>query len=289
MAVGDLFRGIVAAMRQELVQGDYIQADETTVPVQTSEKTGKNHQGYLWEYSRPGRNVIFDFQMGRSREGPRKMVEGFGGTLQCDGYSAYDKIGGEGMRFAGCWAHVRRGFVDAVKAAGNDPVALAIVVKINALYRVEREARVQKLTAEERLKLRKEKSHPLMAPLKEAILDAQKKATPASTLGKACTYALNQWDRAQIYLDNGVVEIDQNLCENAIRPVALGRKNWLHVGSETAGPRVAAILSIVETCRRLNIDLHQYLLDILPGLTERPASVLKSLTPLAWKAAQDRR
>jgi transposase len=286
MGVGDLTQGIVREMRAELLRGEYTQADETRAPVQTVEKTGKNHQAYLWEYSCPGGNVIFDFQMGRSREGPRRMLAGFTGILQCDGFSAYDKIGGEGMCVAGCWAHVRRGFVDAVKAAGKDPVALAIVARINALYRVEREARKQKLSATERRQLRQEQSVPLMAPLKEAILEAQLVATPSSALGKACRYALNQWDRLQVYLDRGIVEIDQNLCENAIRPIALGRKNWLHIGSEQAGPRVAAIISIVETCRRLKIDLREYLLDVLPGLSERPARELSQLTPLAWKAAR---
>lgn len=289
MAVGDLLRALVLVMIQELVQGRYVQADETTVPVQTTEKKGKNHQGYLWEYSCPEGNVIFDFQMGRSREGPRKMLAHFRGILQCDGYAAYDKIGGEGMRIAGCWAHARRGFVDAVKAAGKDPVALAIVAKINGLYRVEREAREQELSAQQRLALRLEKSVPQMTAIKEAIKEAQKHATPASTLGKACAYTLNQWDRLQIYLSDGVVEIDQNLCENAIRPVALGRKNWLHIGSATAGPRIAAILSVVETCRRLDIDIREYLLDILPGLSERPVSQLRDLTPAAWKAARTER
>lgn len=286
MAVGDLCQGIVGAMRAELLRGEYTQADETRVAVQTADKTGRNHQAYLWEYSCPRGNVIFDFQMGRSREGPRRMLAGFTGILQCDGFSAYDKIGGEGMCVAGCWAHVRRGFVDAVKAAGKDPVALAIVARINALYRVEREARKQKLSAADRQELRQEQSLPLMAPLKEAILEAQQLVTPASALGKACRYALNQWERLQVYLEHGIVEIDQNLCENAIRPIALGRKNWLHIGSEQAGPRVAAIISIVETCRRLKIDLREYLLDVLPGLSERPARELSQLTPLAWKAAR---
>ena len=160
------------------------------------------------------------------------------------------------------------------------------MARINALYRVEREARKLKLSAAERRQLRQKRSLPLMAPLKEAIVEAQQLATPSSSLGKACRYALNQWDRLQLYLDRGIVEIDQNLCENAIRPIALGRKNWLHIGSEQAGPRVAAILTLVETCRRLMIDPREYLLDVLPGLSERPARELNQLTPLAWKAAR---
>ena len=215
------------------------------------------------------------------------MLERFTGTLQCDGYAAYQKIGGEGMRFAGCWAHARRGFVNAVKAAGSDPVALAIVAKINGLYRVEREAReARDPSVASRRQLRQEKSLPQMGPLHQAILEAQKSATPASALGKACSYALNQWKRLQVYLEDGQIEIDQNLCENAIRPIAVGRKNWLHIGSPWAGPRVAAILTVFETCRRLKIDPKEYLLAVLPGLSERPARDLEKLTPAAWQAAR---
>ncbi len=282
MRMGDLCKSIVTAMRAELLNGDYIQADETPVAVQTGRTPGKNHQAYLWEYSRPAGPVIFDFQIGRGREGPRKFLGQYAKVLQCDGYNAYDKIGGEQIIFAGCWAHARRGFVNAVKAAGKDPVALAIVAKINALYRVEREARRENLPAQERYKLRQEKSLRQMAPLRAAIEEAQKTTTPASTLGKACSYALNQWKRLQVYLQHGQVEIDQNLCENAIRPVALGRKNWLHIGSEMAGPKVAAIISVIETCRRLNIDVKEYLLDVLPGLSEQPTQKVPTLTPMAW-------
>ena len=217
------------------------------------------------------------------------MLGDYGGVFQCDGYGAYDKIGGSTIRFAGCWAHARRGFVNAVKAAGSDPVALAIVAKINALYRVEREAREQKHTFAQRLALRRARSAPQMGPLQEAILAAQKEALPASALGKACAYALNQWGRLQVYLEDGQIEIDQNLCENAIRPIALGRKNWLHIGSPWAGPRVAAILSVVETCQRLRIDVREYMLDVLPGLADRSRREQARLTPAAWKAARAQR
>ena len=125
-----------------------------------------------------------------------------------------------------------------------------------------------------------------MAPLRAAIEAAQRQSTPASALGKACAYALNQWKRLQVYLEHGQVEIDQNLCENAMRPVAIGRKNWLHLGSESVGPSAAAIFSVVETCRRLKIDVREYLLDILPGLSERSSHDLPNLTPAAWLAAR---
>jgi hypothetical protein len=125
-----------------------------------------------------------------------------------------------------------------------------------------------------------------MEEIRKAVAAALEKATPSSYLAKACSYLQNQWNRLQVYLSDGVVEIDNNHCENAIRPIALGRKNWLHVGHELAGPNVAAIMSVVETCRRLGINPREYLLDVLPGLSERPVSDLKKLTPTAWLAAR---
>src|SRR5262245_24834711 len=109
---------------------------------------------------------------------------------------------------------------------------------------------------------------------------------PGGTLAKACAYALGQWSRLEQYLKDGRIEIDNNWCEGGIRPLALGRKNWLHIGSEAAGPKVAAIMSIVETCRRLDINLRAYLNDVLPKLGDWPAKRVAELTPTAWKAAQ---
>ena len=127
-----------------------------------------------------------------------------------------------------------------------------------------------------------------MATLKTRLLEIRQAALPAGLLAKACDYALGQWEQIEKYLHHGEVEIDNNACENAIRPIALGRKNWLHIGSENAAPNIAAILSIRETCRRLGINTRDYLLDVLPGLSERPQSDLSKLTPMAWKKRQSR-
>jgi len=277
---------ISGALRAELLAGTYIQADETTVKVQSERTVGRNHQGYLWEYSRPGGAVVFDFQMGRSREGPRQFLGGFNGILQSDGYAAYDDLGGPGLTHAGCLAHARRGFVDALKVTPEDPAAKAILAEFGRLYAVEKQARESALSCGERAHLRRLRSVPVLTGLQEKIIVLRQGVLPQSVLGKACDYALGQWARLILYASHGEVEIDNNWCENAIRPIAVGRKNWLHIGSEQAGPRIAAIMSVIETCRRLGINVRDYLMDVLPRIPSWPARRIAELTPQAWAAAQ---
>lgn len=285
LAAGSLLRAVVGAQRLELLAGGYIQADETTMPCQTGEKTGRNHRAFVWEFSRPGGIVSFDFQMGRGREGPREFLQGFRGKLQCDGYPAYAQLG-EGIVYVGCGAHLRRGFVDAAKVSPLDPLAPEILARFGELYAVEKEAREGRLRPQARLALRQARSVPIMAALKTRLVEIRQQIPPGGKLAQACDYALGQWSRWEEYLQDGALEIDNNWCEGSIRPLALGRKNWLHVGSPEAGPKIAAIASIVETCRRLDINLRAYLLDILPKLGDWPISRVGELTPTAWKAAQ---
>jgi hypothetical protein len=285
LAAGGLLSAVVGAQRLELLAGGYIQADETTVPCQTGEKTGRNHQAYMWEFSRPGDVVVFDFQMGRGRAGPLAFLKGFRGKLQSDGYAAYDELG-EGIVYVGCLAHARRGFVDAAKVSPLDPLPPEVIDRIAQLYAVEKEARAAGLGPEARLALRQAKSAPVMATLKTRLVEVRQQIPPGGKLAQACDYALGQWSRLEEYLCDGRIEIDNNWCEGAIRPLALGRKNWLHIGSPEAGPKVAAIASIVETCRRLDINLRAYLRDVLPRLGQWPIKRVGELTPTAWKAAQ---
>jgi hypothetical protein len=223
--------------------------------------------------------------MGRGREGPATFLKGFVGTLQCDGYAAYDDLG-EGIVYAGCMSHARREFVDAAKVAPLDPRPTEVIGRFGELYAVEQQARQMGLGAAQRLALRQSKSVPVMASLKERLVGLRQELAPGGTLAKACDYTLGQWSRLEVYLKDGQIEIDNNWCEGAIRPLALGRKNWLHVGSEGAGPKVAAIASIVETCRRLDVNLRRYLMAILPTLGDWPIHRVAELTPTAWKAAQ---
>lgn len=151
---------------------------------------------------------------------------------------------------------------------------------------MESQARQAALGPEARRELRQTQSVPVMALLKQRLVAIRQEIAPGGTLAKACDYTLGHWSRLEEYLRDGRIEIDNNWCEGAIRPLALGRKNWLHIGSEQAGPKVAAIASIVETCRRLDINLRKYLNDVLPRLGQWPINRVAELTPTAWKAAQ---
>lgn len=285
LAAGGLLQAVVRAQRLELLAGGYLQADETTVPCQTGERTGRNHRAFIWEFSEPGGRVVFEFEWGRGREGPREFLQGFRGKLQSDGYGAYDKLG-EGIVYVGCMAHARRGFVEMAKLAPLNPVPREILERFAKLYAIEKEARDGALNSEARLALRQAKSVALMAALKTRLVEIRQQIAPGGKLSQACDYALGQWTRLEEYLRDGRIEIDNNWCEGAMRPWAVGRKNWLHIGSPEAGPKIAAIASIVETCRRLDIPLRDYLRDLLPNLGEWPSNRVAELTPTAWKAAQ---
>jgi transposase len=282
MRVGELLRPISAAMGQELLSGSYIQADETTVGVQMHDGRGKNHQAYLWEYSHPAGPVVFDFRLGREREGPKRFLGNFEGLLQSDGYGAYDHIGGPGLVHAACWAHARRKFFDAVKLNPKDTTSIQVVAQMDELFGIDAQARQEGLNQIDRQVLRLDKSKPLLAEIKTSIQAARTGALPKSALAKACDYTLTLWSRLSRFLEYPELELSNNLAENAMRPVALGRRNWIHVGSKEAGPRVAAIISIVETCRRLRLPLRDYLSSVLPGLADFPSNRVAELTPNAW-------
>jgi transposase len=282
MRVGELLRPISGAMAGELLAGNYIQADETPVGVQSERVRGKNHQAYLWQYSRPGGAVVFDFRMGREREGPKRFLGNFQGILQSDGYAAYDHVGGSNIVHAACWAHARRKFFQAVELNPQDQTAIRIVAQIDKLFEIDARAREQGLSRQHRHLLRLEKSKPLLDEIKTQIAAARSCALPKSVLAKACNYTLTLWTRLTRFLEHPELELSNNLAENAMRPVAIGRRNWIHIGSEEAGPRVAAIVSIVETCRRLKIPARVYLSSILPGLAGFPINRIAELTPSAW-------
>lgn len=283
LSAGELFLPMMEVFKADLLAAGYIQADETPVGVQSEETTGRNHQAYEFQYSRPRGPVVFDFQMSRSREGPARFLKNYSGILQCDGYAGYDKVGTPQMVRAGCMAHARRKFNDVLKLDPQDRESAGVLALIAKLYAVEKEARENNLSHEQRGALRQEKSIRLMQELRAKIGQVALTALPASKLGQACTYALKQWPRLLAFLDNGRIEIDQNLAENSMRPLALGRRNWIHIGSEEAGPKIAAVLSIFATCKRLGINLRDYLNDVLPKLPDWPASKVAELSPLRWR------
>ena len=282
MRVGELLQPVVSAMRRDLLESGYLQADETIVPVQMHDKRGADHQAYLWQYGKPGGETVFDFQLGRGREGPKKFLAEWEGILQTDGYAAYDRVGGPKLVHVGCWAHARRKFVEAVKVNPDDGEAAAMVLRMDALFLVDREARQQQSSHHERVALRREHAMPWLEEIRQECLRLSKTVLPKSALGQAVSYTRNMWPKLERCLEFGEVELSNNLAENSMRPVALGRKNWLHVGSAQAGPKVAAIMSVIESCRRLGVPVKQYLMKVLPGMSRRSMAQVAELTPARW-------
>jgi transposase len=284
MTIGEMLMPVAEAMRRRLLAGTYIQADETPVDVQTHDGSGTNHQGYLWQYGTPGGMTVFDFRMSRKREGPLNFLLNYEGLLQTDAYAAYDRVGGAKMVHAGCWSHARRYFIDAIKLNKQDATSIRAVELMDKLFLIDAQAREEKMNHATRHALRRQHAPPLLEEIRNHILAMSKTVLPKSAAGQACSYTLAIWKRLTRFLDYPELELSNNLAENSMRPIAVGRSNWIHIGSEQAGPRVAAILSAVESCRRLKIPVRDYLADILPGLASAPIQRIADITPAAWAA-----
>jgi hypothetical protein len=215
-------------------------------------------------------------------KGPKRFLGDWEGILQTDGYQAYEGIGGPKMVHVGCWAHARRKFVDAVKVNPQDAEAIKMVTRMDALFLVDRDPRQKGLDLEARLSQRRELAQPWVDEIEQECRRLSKTTLPQSALGKAAAYTLSQWKKLARCLEYEQVELSNNLAENSMRPVAVGRKNWLHVGSMKAGPKVAAILSVMESCRRVGVPVKEYLSAVLPGLERRTTKQVAELTPARW-------
>jgi transposase len=291
LRVGELLIPVVGAMKSGLLAGNYIQADETHVGVQTPDKKGENHRGYFWQYSAPDRGVVFEFEMTRGKKVAKEFFKDYGGILHTDGYAAYDKdIGAKGLTHACCLAHARRGFIDAIKvqtkAHATDAKLERVVALMDGLFAIDREAREQKLSLDARHALRQERAPAILSELHALLLERKAAGTilPQSVAGKAISYTLNRWVELTQFMSHPVIELSTNWAENSMRPIAIGRRNWLHLGSKEAGPRIAAIFSIVESCRKLGVPIRKYLAEVLPGLADRSIQSLTELTPAAYAA-----
>jgi transposase len=209
MRVGELLTPIVGVMRRELLRGTYIQADETPVDVQMHDGRGQNHQAYLWQYGTPGGGVIFDFRLGREREGPKQFLQHFDGILQTDGYAAYDHIGGPKMVHAACWSHSRRKFIDAIKLNPKDQPAIRIAKLMDDLFAIDAEARAENMDHAARHARRQRHAPPLLADIRAQILAAQKNALPKSATGKAANYTLALWNKLTLFLEYPELELSK--------------------------------------------------------------------------------
>ena len=279
------------AILHELLHGNYLQIDETMIRLMDPDSPGKARNSYFWVIVRPGHGVLFHFDPGRSHQVAVDLLGDFTGRLQSDGYGAYRCLASRntGLELFGCWAHARRKFVEAVDA--NGPDAVWYVMEIQKLYRVEEEARRAGLDHGARSALRLEKSRPVLESIRRRLdADGLRSAIlPASPLGKAIGYTLGQWSGLECYAEpgNGMVEIDNNLVENAIRPTAIGKKNWLFIGHPNAGQQSAILYTIIENCRLHGIDPAEYLEDVLPRIQDHAKSRISELLPRQWKAARD--
>ena len=265
---------------KKLIQGvSYLMADETPIPVLTHDKPGATHKGYLWVYYAPlERLVLFDYRKSRGREGPKEILENFRGTLQTDGYEAYKIFEQkQGVTLLACMAHARRKFDEA---KGNDRSRSEyMLTQIQQLYQVEHEARQKGLSYDERKELRQAKSVPVLQQMEKWMKEESIYLLPKSAIGMAVAYTSSLWPRLIRYTDDGRVEIDNNLVENTIRPVAIGRKNYLFAGSHDAAQRTAMIYSLLGTCIQHNKNPFNWLSDTLTNLPDCKISNLDKWLP----------
>jgi hypothetical protein len=261
----------------------YLMVDETPIRVLDPDLKGKTHRGYFWVYYDPvGEQTFFDYQKGRGRAGPAKQLKEFRGFLQTDGYSVYDEFGvHKSIILVGCIAHARRYFVEAQEL---DPDRSAwMLFRLQQLYAVERYAREHGLSYDARFTERQKASAPVLQEMK-AWLDVHVNSLlPQSAIGRAVRYMLKQWPKLGNYVLDGRLEIDNNLVENAIRPVALGRKNYLFAGSHDGAQQAAAIYTLVANAKLQHIDPFIYLRDILKRIADFPYNNINQLLPKNWK------
>jgi transposase len=282
---------IYRQIKDQMMRGSYLQIDETPIKY-LDPGNGKTSLGYLWVAHRPGEDVLFEWYTTREAKCLDKLIPAdFSGTIQCDGYSAYDRFArhrasaGKPVLLAGCWAHARRGFYEALDHAAKE--AAWILVQIGHLYDIERRLRRQQAGPALRDAYRISQSTPICRRIHRVLhrWHLTRRFLPKSSMGKAVSYALGQWESLEVYLKEPEIEIDNNLVENAIRPTALGKKNWLFFGDAEAGERSAIIYSIIESCRRHGIEPYTYLHDVLTRLPSMTNRQIKDVVPKAWAAA----
>jgi transposase len=272
-----------------VMAGGYVQLDET--PISYLEPgAGRTLTGYLWTGSRPGGDVFFDWHASRAGECLDTIVPvDFEGTVQCDGYDGYNRLAkrpGKEIQLAYCWAHVRRKFDEALEGAPR--TAGWMIKQVQLLYRIESRLREQKAGPALRQAVRASQSKPVVERIKKActLLVRNKRFLPQDAISRAMAYAIAQMPGLEVYLEDGKIEVDNNLVENAIRPTALGKKNWLFIGEAQAGDRSAIIYTVIESCRRRSINPYAYLKDVLTRLPRMTMQQVPEILPGVWGKPQ---
>ena len=282
----DLLAPLVKRMHEKILQSPKINTDDTSIPVKSRSRKGSTYKGYLWVYIDDSNNAVFDFTPTRSREGPKKFMTGYGGSVQADAYSGYDEF----FRISeateiGCHAHARRKFDYAME---TDPVRASQMLALwKELYIIEKTAKAEEYDAPKLLKARQEKSRPVLDMIRANLIEWKDQVLPKSLTAKAIGYALNQWDALIRYVDNPILEIDNNLSERTLRMVAVGRKNWMFAGSEAGAERAAVIYSLVASCKLNGIDPFAYFRDVLEKVSTHPASKIDELLPSNWDKPEE--
>jgi hypothetical protein len=276
---------LVKLMKADLLKSGYVQADETPVKCNDPDlKDGTTTQGYLWALSRPGGDVVFEWRLSRKHEEAERLLGEFQGVLQSDGYEAYPAYvrTRPEVAWVGCWAHARRKFFEAASERRAD--ATRVLELIAQLYRFEAQWNEAKV-GDRRAALRQEHFAQPLAELKTLVQELLAgPVLPQSGLGKACAYLLGHWTPLTAHLKYSHTALDTNAVENAIRPSAIGKKNWLFIGHPDAGDRTAVLYSLIVSCQRRGHNPHDYLKDLLtrlPAMTTKDD--LRPLLPSQWK------
>lgn len=282
-ACGVQLQLLVDALKGELLGHAVLHADETPVAM-LKPGAGKTHRAYLWSYCTgafaPVQAVVFDFADSRAGRHAQAFLGTWSGTLVCDDYSGYKALFAQGVQEAGCLAHARRKFHE-LWANHQSQIAGEALQLFGALYDVEREAR--ELGPNARLRLRQDKARPAADRLHAWLAAHRQKVPDGSATAKAIDYSLNRWAALTRYLDDPMLPADNNWVENQIRPIALGRNNWLFAGSLRAGQRAAAVMSLIHSARLNGHDAHAYLKDVLTRLPSTPTSRIGELLPHRWQ------
>lgn len=277
-AVADLLTPLAEAIHTQILASRWIQSDDTGVEVQGADGY---RNGHIWVYRGEHGENSYDFSWQRNRDGPLSRLRGYRGFLQADAAPAFDDVYRQYPQVieVGCWAHARRYFKEA---QASSPVAASqVVVLIGELYGIEKS--IKQLHEAQRHSQRQQRAKPVLDRIHGYLREIEVQALPKSPLGQAITYALNQWQALNRYIEHGALEIDNNGAERAIKPIVLGRKNWLFIGSEAAAHRTCVLLTLVNTCKALHINPFEYLRDVIERVSTHPMSRIEELTPRLWK------
>ena len=267
------------ALKREVLQSVYLHADETPIKVLDKDKKGQTHRGYYWVYQDSiNEIVLFDYQEGRGREGPLVMLDGFQGYLQTDGYNAYEIFNGRaGITLMHCMAHARRMFNEALD--NDQQRAEYAMSEIQKLYAIERSCKEENLSFDEIRIVRLDRSVPILTSLGKWMKEQYLEVTPKSPIGKALAYSIERWEKLSIYTKDGMLNIDNNPVENSIRPVAVGRKNYLFAGSHEAAGRSAMLYSLFGTCKLHGVEPYAWLRNVLETIADHPVNRIQELLP----------